>query len=280
MQTKWNSREVLKCNFYCKDIDSSSLKEDNSHDNDYNDENDSHLGHNNNNYNHQISGGSSSSDCSSGGCNDNDGCNDNVRKNNRNANDYYFSFLQLQQKVTKHWENRLIGKGKKVIKSQNDGHLHKSDEKYERPTNDLAIKTMTGKYYQQDLTLHSQRVITSHTGIMRYQQEITIDQIGDDKYCVIVKLVNNDTASSGTTTKLKPFDSLLVHVGLVQEGNDVHIYADGIMKVNRKVVPNLIVFDASGIAGQLAGKGTLWLGAYFEERRKQDEKLRDIARQN
>lgn len=49
------------------------------------------------------------------------------------------------------------------------------------------------------------------------------------------------------------------------DGKSVNIYANGIMKVNRKVVPNLIVFDASGIAGSMAGKGTLWMAAYFQE---------------
>ena len=134
----------------------------------------------------------------------------------------------------------------------------------------------TGKFYRQDLVLRSQRVITSETGIMKYTQTITIDQIGNDKYCVLVRL-DDDTNNKVTTandgnhhqqqvsTKCKPFDSLLVHVGLEQNGNDVKIYADGIMKVNRKVVPNLIVFDASGIAGSMAGKGTLWLGAHFEQ---------------
>jgi len=32
-------------------------------------------------------------------------------------------------------------------------------------------------------------------------------------------------------------------------------------------VPNLVVFDASGIAGSMAGKGTLWLASFFEERK-------------
>ena len=47
----------------------------------------------------------------------------------------------------------------------------------------------------------------------------------------------------------------------------MQIYAAGLMKVNRRVVPNLIVFDASGIAGDQAGKGTLWLSAHFTERK-------------
>ena len=127
----------------------------------------------------------------------------------------------------------------------------------------------TGKYYQQDLILKSQRIITSHTGIMRYSQTIKIDQIGEDDFCVIIRL---DDSSSASTTKRKPFESLLVHVGLEQCGENVKIYADGIMKVNRKVVPNLIVFDASGIAGSMAGKGTLWLAAHFEEMNRQGSK--------
>ena len=62
-------------------------------------------------------------------------------------------------------------------------------------------------------------------------------------------------------------------MGLEQNGDDVNRYADGIMKVNRKVVPNLIVFDASGIAGSMAGKGTLWLAAHFEEKRRKQLNL-------
>ena len=40
------------------------------------------------------------------------------------------------------------------------------------------------------------------------------------------------------------------------------------MQVNRRVVPNLVIFDASGIAGDMAGKGTLWLSGHFEQRRQ------------
>ena len=65
----------------------------------------------------------------------------------------------------------------------------------------------------------------------------------------------------------EPFESLNVYVGLEQRGDDVHIYAAGVFEVNRRVVPNLIVFDASGIAGDMAGKGTLWLSGEFEKRR-------------
>ena len=41
----------------------------------------------------------------------------------------------------------------------------------------------------------------------------------------------------------------------------VHTWPDaaGVFEVNRRVVPNLLIFDASGIAGDMAGKGTLWL---------------------
>jgi len=134
-----------------------------------------------------------------------------------------------------------------------------------------AIGKNTGKYYQQDLVLKSQRIITSKTGIMKYTQTIAIDQIGSDNFCAIIKL--QDDAPSSTATRCKPFDSLLVHVGLVQDGDDVKIYANGVMKVNRKVVPNLIVFDASGIAGSMAGKGTLWLAAHFEEKRRKRLKM-------
>ena len=162
-------------------------------------------------------------------------------------------------------------------------------------------------YYQQDLVLHSQRVITSHTGIMRYSQSIHIDQIGhsNDKYCAHIKLIepkatttsesSNGKVSSSTsssppttakssntiedeailaTTKKKPFNKLQVYVNLEQHGNNVQIYAAGIMKVNRHVVPNLIIFDASGIAGTMAGKGTLWLSSYFDERHQQQQQLK------
>ena len=52
-----------------------------------------------------------------------------------------------------------------------------------------------------------------------------------------------------------------MYVGLQQVGPDVRIYAAGVFRVNRRVVPNLVVFDASGIAGDMASKGTLWLAA-------------------
>jgi hypothetical protein len=128
-----------------------------------------------------------------------------------------------------------------------------------------------GKCYHQDLVLRSQRVIKSQTGVMRYSQRITIDKIGDQNYTVMVQLDPKHQSKSTTTSK-KPFDSLSVYVGLEQKDKDVHIYAAGVMKVNRKVVPNLIIFDASGIAGQMAGKGTLWLAGFFEQQRQAREK--------
>lgn len=122
-----------------------------------------------------------------------------------------------------------------------------------------------GTFYQQDLVLRSQRIIRSHTGIMRYSQQILIDKIGDDNYAVLVHLDPKHQTSQATSKK--PFESLSVYVGLQQRGNDVSIYAAGVMKVNRKVVPNLVVFDASGIAGSMAGKGTLWLAGHFDKRK-------------
>ena len=129
---------------------------------------------------------------------------------------------------------------------------------------DCKISPQTGTngeaYYQQDLVLHSQRVIRCHTGVMKYSQRIRIDRVGDD-YCVSVQL------DPRNATERKPFEELKVYVNLQQRGNNVEIYAAGVMKVNRKVVPNLVVFDASAIAGSMAGKGTLWLAGYFDKRR-------------
>jgi len=126
------------------------------------------------------------------------------------------------------------------------------------------IESSIKNYYQQDLTLHSQRIIRSHTGIMKYTQILLIDKIGEDSYSVLVKLA--DPNQDYNTTKKKPFDSLFVYVNLQQNGDNVDIYAAGLMQVNRDVVPNLIIFDASGIAGGMAGKGTLWLAGYFDQR--------------
>lgn len=90
-----------------------------------------------------------------------------------------------------------------------------------------------GGCYQQDLVLHSQRIIRSHTGVMRYSQIITIDKIGDENYCVSIRLDPEQQQSDATARK--PFDSLSVYVGLQQNGDDVNIYAAGVMQVNRKV---------------------------------------------
>lgn len=135
-------------------------------------------------------------------------------------------------------------------------------------------------FYLQDLLLKSQRVIRSQTGPMRYQQIIEIDKVGQHNYSILVRMFNNknenyreknnsseekqDLNYAFTTTAKKPFESLEVYVGLEQMGNDVKIYAAGVFEVNRKVVPKLIIFDTSGFAGSLAGKGTLWLAGYFE----------------
>lgn len=144
-------------------------------------------------------------------------------------------------------------------------HGNKSKSKISAPR--LNTKSdQIEKCYQQDLVLKSQRIIRSQTGIMRYSQIITIDKIGHDSYSVLVHL-DPDRQGSKTTTK-KPFEALSVYVGLQQNGKNVDIYAAGVMKVNRKVVPNLIVFDASGIAGGMAGKGTLWLAGFFDQRHK------------
>ena len=118
-----------------------------------------------------------------------------------------------------------------------------------------------GCYYQQDIELHSVRVIRTRTGPMRYSQQIHVDKVGAHNYCCFVQL---DPGLPSTARK--PFESLGVYVGLQQEGEDVKIYAAGVFEVNRRVVPNLLVFDASGIAGDMAGKGTLWLSGHFEQR--------------
>jgi len=171
-----------------------------------------------------------------------------------------------------------------------------------------ATTTTIKPFYQQDLVLKSQRIIRSHTGIMRYSQKITIDQVGGDddddhhqhhhhhqggrkrngnnqrggrsnhKYCVSVQLMDpvaSSRSSRTTTTLRKPFDVLDVYVNLEPSGNNVNIYAAGLMKVNRKVVPNLVVFDASGIAAGMAGKGTLWLAAHFQQQQQMREEQLD-----
>ena len=126
---------------------------------------------------------------------------------------------------------------------------------------DIKISRTGQGLYSQAMVLKPQRVLTGKTTIMRYTQKIRVDKIGNN-YNAFVEL---DTKSK-TNTKLRPFSILKVNVGLEQVGNDVHIYAAGLMKVNRKIVPNLIIFDAAGIAGALAGKGTLWLSKHFQDR--------------
>eukprot|EP00536_Pseudo-nitzschia_multiseries_P017964 jgi/Psemu1/315263/fgenesh1_kg.1989_\ len=148
--------------------------------------------------------------------------------------------------------------------------------------------------YRQDLLLKSQRILLSHTGTMRYQQILEVDKVGKDSYTALVRLLkpkktspqngggggggdenDDDEAStkSFTTTAKKPFEYLQVYVGLEQAGDDVKIYAAGVFEVNRQVVPKIIVFDTSGFAGSLAGKGTLWLAAYFEQRAAQRKQM-------
>lgn len=133
-------------------------------------------------------------------------------------------------------------------------------------TRDKTKILSQGKYYEQDLILHSQRIIRSHTGIMRYSQIILIDKIGKDGYSVLVSLDPQSQNENMSATKKRPFESLYVYVNLKQNGDNVDIYAAGLMQVNRKVVPNLFIFDASGIAGSMAGKGTLWLAGLFDKR--------------
>ncbi len=126
---------------------------------------------------------------------------------------------------------------------------------------DIEITRTGPGMYRQEMVLKPQRVLTGKTTVMRYTQIIRVDKIGDG-YNAFVELDVN----ARTNTKQRPFDILAVNVGLEQVGKDVHIYAAGLMRVNRSIVPNLIVFDASGIAGAMAGKGTLWLSSHFARR--------------
>ena len=126
---------------------------------------------------------------------------------------------------------------------------------------DIKITRTGPGLYRQEMLLKPQRVLTGMTTEMRYTQLIRVDKIGDG-YNAYVELDVN----AKTNTQLRPFDILAVNVSLEQVGDDVHIYAAGLMRVNRSIVPNLIVFDASGIAGALAGKGTLWLSSHFANR--------------
>jgi hypothetical protein len=116
--------------------------------------------------------------------------------------------------------------------------------------------------YKQEMVLKPQRILTGKTTVMRYTQIIRVDKIGTFGYNAYVKLDN--TAKSNTHQR--PFNELCVNVSIEQVGTNVHIYAAGIMRVNRSIVPNLIIFDASTIAGGLAGKSTLWLSKHFDVR--------------
>ena len=147
------------------------------------------------------------------------------------------------------------------------------------------------QYYQQDLELRSQWTLGGPTGPMRYSQKLVVDKIGAHGYSCLIQLLEDDndneeepdaltsakirgrrhrrrmpTTHKRTRTNTKrPFESLYVYVGLQPHGEkDVYIYAAGLFRVNRQIVPNLVVFDASHLAGNLAGKGTLWLSAHFD----------------
>jgi hypothetical protein len=137
---------------------------------------------------------------------------------------------------------------------------------------EIRISKMQGRpgWYKQEMVLKPQRVLTRKTGVMKYTQLIRVDKIGHDNYNAFVQL---DTTAK-TNTKIRPFDVLAVNVSLKQVGKDVEIYACGIMRVNRSVVPNLVVFDASGIAGAMAGKGTLWLSSHFAKLARDERRMR------
>mmetsp|Transcript_15606 Transcript_15606/g.32955 ORF Transcript_15606/g.32955 Transcript_15606/m.32955 type:complete len:267 (+) Transcript_15606:25-825(+) len=133
---------------------------------------------------------------------------------------------------------------------------------------DIRITRTGPGWYKQEMVLKPQRVLTGMTTVMRYTQIIRVDKIGDYGYNAFVELDLN----AKTNTKQRPFDILAVNVSIKQVGEDVHIYAAGLMRVNRSIVPNLVIFDASGIAGAMAGKGTLWLSSHFSKRLTELEK--------
>lgn len=172
-------------------------------------------------------------------------------------------------------------KCKKKNSSSSSGYFgsgeRKKDQRILQRNNkgDQDIMDDEAYFYRQDLLLRSQRVIRSHTGPMKYQQTIEIDKVGRDNYSVLVRL-NKKNASPITTSAKKPFESLQVYVGLEQMGNDVNIYAAGVFEVNREVVPKILVFDASGFAGSLAGKGTLWLAGYFEDASRREKQSGEV----
>ena len=147
-----------------------------------------------------------------------------------------------------------------------DVYLNGANQKKwnEDKVKDIKITRTGPGWYKQQMLLKPQRVLTGKTTVMRYTQMIRVDKIGNDGYNAYVELDVN----AKTNTKQRPFDLLSVNVSLKQVGDDVSIYAAGLMRVNRKIVPNLYVFDASGIAGAMAGKGTLWLSSHFANRSK------------
>ena len=147
-----------------------------------------------------------------------------------------------------------------------DVYLNGANQKKwnEDKVKDIKITRTGPGWYKQQMVLKPQRVLTGKTTVMRYTQLIRVDKIGTDGYNAYVALDVN----AKTNTKQRPFDLLSVNVSLKQVGDDVSIYAAGLMRVNRKIVPNLYVFDASGIAGAMAGKGTLWLSSHFANRSK------------
>ena len=115
---------------------------------------------------------------------------------------------------------------------------------------DIKI-TQTGPgLYRQQMMLKPQCLLTGKTSSMRYTQLIRVDKI-DDNYNAYVEL----DVSAKMNTNQQPFDILAVNVSLKQVGEDVQIYAAGVMHVNCIIIPNFIVFDASGITGAMAGKG-------------------------
>ena len=158
-----------------------------------------------------------------------------------------------------------------------EAYLDGSNQKKWNPDKVQDIKiTRTGPgWYKQEMVLKPQRVLTGKTTVMRYTQTIRVDKIGNN-YNAYVELDVN----AKSNTKQRPFDILAVNVGLQQVGNDVHCYAAGLMRVNRSIVPNLIVFDASGIAGAMAGKGTLWLSSHFAKRAEMLEKRKGLGNVN
>ena len=132
---------------------------------------------------------------------------------------------------------------------------------------DIRISKMRGSgWYSQAMVLKPQRVLSGSTGEMRYTQVIRVDKIGHGDYNAFVQLL--DSSHDTKATMLRPFNVLRVNVNLHQVGSNVEIYAAGLMKVNRKVVPNLVIVDAAGIAGSMAGKGTLWLSSHFRKGRR------------